>query len=570
MLGTTWELSPRVHEMHVDHNVVVPVSAGHRLDADVYRPAGPGRFPVIVSPHPYSQSDQVAPLLPTAFSHRRGHMEAGDPRFYVRRGYAHALVNIRGTGRSGGDFDNLGQGTIDDVCDAIEWFAGQPWCDGQVVMFGASYFSLIAHQVAVRPPSALCCVFAPFAWTDAYRDRYYHGGILNQGFTRAWFETLPTTAFGDGLQVSWDPPRFEQALATARADTELSSIPFLANVLDNPDEGQNRVILELLLQPLDGEYYRERSVDYSTSNSLPVYFGACWGVYGNHLPGAIRGFTHWNGPKKLTIGPPLYLDRPLYQYAYESLRWFDHWTRGNDTGLMDEPPVQLFVDESGGRWRQGNGWPLPETRWTPFYLHHGGLLSEHELWPAEPASCFTDSPYERGSLRFTTPPFVEETEICGPIALTLWGSTTEHDVLWFVSLMHVDEVGNERLLTRGWLRGSQRAIDPARSYPWQPFHTHLSRDGLEPGETYRFDVEIRPYAIRMRPGNRLRLCIKCADEETPATALEAIAQGHIAGATHARVTVYHDGDHPSALLLPVVSGNRVGTFISGGVPHPPG
>jgi uncharacterized protein len=570
MRGLDWEVSPRVHEVRVDRNIAVPVGAGYHLDADVYRPAGPGRFPVIVSPHPYLQSDQVAPLFPTAFSHRRGHMEAGDPLFYARRGYAHALVNIRGTGRSGGEFDNLGDGTIDDVCDAIDWFAEQSWCDGQAVMFGASYFSLIAHRVAVRPPAPLRCIFAPFGWTDAYRDRYYHGGILNHGFTRAWFATLPNTVFGAGLQGSWEPSRFEQALAAARADPELSAVPFLVGVLEHPDEGQNRIILELLLQPFDCDYYRERSVDYERGGDLPVYFGACWGVYGNHLPGAIRGFTRWRGPKKLTIGPPLYLDRPLYQYAYESLRWFDHWTKDNDTGLLDEPPVQLFMDESRGTWRAADQWPLPETRWTPFYLHAGGLLSEHELWPAEPASSFVDSPYERGGLIFSTPPFVEATELCGPIALSMWASTTEADVLWFASLIHVDERGQERLLTRGWLRGSQRATDPERSLPWQPFHPHRAREPLEPGAVYQFDIELRPYAITMQPGSRLALRIKSADDEQPATALEAIAQGHIARPAHARVTVYHDDDHPSALLLPVVAGNRIGTYISGGVQHPPG
>jgi predicted acyl esterase len=556
--------------MRVDEHVKIPVSAGHELDANIYRPDSEGSFPVILSPCPYFFDDQVAPLRPVGFTHLRGHMESGDPVFYVRRGYVHVLVNIRGTGRSGGAFDNLGSGTIDDVCDAIAWLVDQPWCDGNIGMFGASYFSLISNHVAARAPEGLKCVFAPFAWTDAYRDRFYHGGILNHGFTQAWFATLPDTTFGPGLQASWEPERFQEALEVARHDRELNAVPFLRKVLAEPDAGDHRTILELLLQAVDSPYYRERSVNYTTASTVPAYFGACWGVYGNHLPGAFRAFEQWKGPKKLTIGPPIYLDRPLYQYAYESLMWFDHWMKGVENGIMNEAPINLFLEGSGGEWKAAQQWPLPETRWTPFYLHEDGILSEHEFWPNEAPSTYVDSPYERGELRFTTPAFVEATEVCGPIALKLFASTTTQEVLWFVSLLEIDERGAERLLTRGWLRGSHRALDVELSRPFQPYHPHTSRESLEENRIYEFDIEVRPYAIRMRPGARLALRVKSVDDEEPANALQAIAVGHIWSPASSRVSVYHDGDHPSALLLPIVRGNRIGTFMSGGVQELPG
>ena len=145
-------------------------------------------------------------------------------------------------------------------------------------------------------------------------------------------------------------------------------------------------------------------------------------------------------------------------------------------------------------------------------------MSEHEFWPGETPSTFVDSPFERGALTFATPRFVEATEICGPIVLTLYGATTSTDVLWFVSLFEVRPNGSERLLTRGWLRGSQRALDNDRSLPWQPYHAHTGREPLEPGEVYRFDIEVRPYGLLMQPGSRLALRIKCADDERPQTA----------------------------------------------------
>src|SRR5262245_33470531 len=185
------------------------------------------------------------------------------------------------------------------------------------------------------------------------------------------------------------------------------------------------------------------------------------------------------GPKTMTIGPPIYLHRPLYQYAYESLRWFDHWLKRIDTGMLDEPPIHLFI-EGTGRWKTAETWLLPETRWTPFYLHFNGLLSEHEYWPNEGLTTYEDSPFRRGEVQFWTPKMVEATELCGPVVLNLYGSTTDSDVLWFVSILHRDAAGKERLLTRGWLRGSQRALDEARSKPWRPYHKHDKREPLKP------------------------------------------------------------------------------------------
>jgi uncharacterized protein len=100
-------------------------------------------------------------------------------------------------------------------------------------------------------------------------------------------------------------------------------------------------------------------------------------------------------------------------------------------------------------------------------------------------------------------------------------------------------------------------------------HAHDERQPLTPGEIYRFDIEVRPYGIQMRPGSRLALRIKCADDEKPETALQAIALGHIARPHSARVTIHHDADHPSQLILPITRGNRLETFISGGIPLKP-
>jgi len=159
---------------------------------------------------------------------------------------------------------------------------------------------------------------------------------------------------------------------------------------------------------------------------------------------------------------------------------------------------------------------------------------------------------------------VESTEICGPIVLNLYGSTTDSDVLWFASIWEIKADGEEELLTRGWLRGSQRELDPNASRPWQPVHLHTGRNPLEPNNIYEFNIEIRPYAILLHPGHGLKLKIKCADDELPKTFIEYIGQGQIWRQKESHVTVYHNALYPSHLLLPITGGNRIGTFISGG------
>ncbi len=231
---------------------------------------------------------------------------------------------------------------------------------------------------------------------------------------------------------------------------------------------------------------------------------------------------------------------------------------------MEEPRVHVFMDGSGD-WREVSDWPLPETKWTPFYLYENSLLSEHEFWPHEGYTTFTDSPYSRGSVTFRTPLMLESTEICGPMALNLYASATDTDVLWFVSLLEISSTGAERLLTRGWLRGSQRRIDPERSRPWQPYHPHTAREPLAPDEIYEFNIEVRPYGILLRPGCRIALRIKCCDDEAPPHHLHGIGMGHVWRQNNSRVSIYHDAEHPSHLLLPIIRGNRIGTYISGGI-----
>jgi len=571
MITKTWRTSERKYGIFVERDVSIQMNDGIHLDCDIFRPDGREKYPAILGVHAFDKFQQSAPSMPQGFERINGSIEAGDSNFFVRRGYGHVIANVRGTGRSEGDFLGYGAQEAKDTYEIIEWIARQPWCDGNVGMFGVSYFAISQLQVAALNPPHLKTIFAPFGYTDFYRDKCYHGGILSHAFLTGWanrifkktadYRTNPKFSFWTKEKLGH--PRVQEMIENALQDKEIRAIPTLVEALKNPEREANPIIVDVLLNRFDGEYYQERNVKHEKIK-VPAYLGACWGNYGLHLPGAFRTWENTKAPKKMVIGPPLYLDRPLYQYQYESLRWFDHWLKGIENGIMNEPPVRLFV-MGADEWKSGDDWPLPETKWTPFYLHSKGLLSEHEFWPNESSSSFEDNLYnQRGGLTFLSPPLVEKTEVIGPITLTLYASTTADEVLWFVSLLDVNPAGEERLLTRGWLRGSQREMDSKRSKPWEPFHLHTKREPLKPGEIYEFNLKILPTANLFKPGHRIGLRVRCADDEKPKTSLEAIGQGHLWSQTPSWITVFHDSDHPSCLLLPITRGNIIGTFISGG------
>ena len=229
---------------------------------------------------------------------------------------------------------------------------------------------------------------------------------------------------------------------------------------------------------------------------------------------------------------------------------------------MAEPPVLCFIPPTG-EWRSLEDWPPPEARWTPFYLHAGGMLSEHELWPGEGIGSFDESSFEHGSVTYATPPLVESTEVLGASVLTLFLSTTDTDALVFLTLLLVDRAGTEHELTRGWLRASQRH-DADESEPWEPEFAHDAREPLQPGEIYELRIPIVPTGRLFLSGKRIALRIKGADDELPTDSLQAIARNHVRRPRPARLTVHHDESHASRLDVPITKGNVIGTFFSGG------
>jgi predicted acyl esterase len=564
MYTREWQTSPRAHGVIVDHDVRIPVGGDLELAAVVFRPATPGAFPALLGVHAYDSAIMSTPAMPIAMGPTNGNAEAGDPTFYARRGYAHVLVNVRGTGHSGGRYSNYAPREAEDIAEAIRWLAEQPWCNGRVGMFGASYFAVAAKQVAALAPEPLQAIYSPYGYTDFYRDKFYHGGILAKGFLLAWSRGIDRLRAQSWSRDELPDGEYDHRLAAAREDPEVASDPVLAKALAAPDDGPNPLLVDILINQFDGPYWQQRNPVLENVTAATM-LGGDWSMFGLHLPGDVRSWEHIRAPKRMILGPRLYLDRPLYQHAYESLRWFDQWLKDEDTGSMDEPPVRVFVPGLRGGWRGIDDWPPPEARWHPFMLHGGGLLSEHESWPNEGATSFEDTTYgERGGIEFATPPFAEPTEVVGPPLLTIFGTTSASEVLWFASLWAVRADDTRQLMTRGWLRGSMREETPAAN-PWEVERPFQRREPLVPGEAYEFRIPLSPAAYSFDLGDRLVLRISCSDVEPPTSSLDFIGAGHLLRKAPSWVSVLHDENHPSRLDLPITSGNVIGTFMSGGI-----
>ncbi len=561
MFTRKWSTSDRKYGVAVERDVKVRMPDGTVLDGDIYRPESSERFPVILGAHAYNKELQSPPIRPVGFTPMRGWMESGDSTFFARRGYVHAVFNVRGTGKSTGFYQLLGPTEVQDICHLIDWLAAQPWSTGDVGMFGVSYFAKLAKAAAAAGPKPLKAIFAPFAGTDEYRHRSYHGGILAHGFITHWRNSLHQPKYRSIYQETNGEEAYRRAIEQATRDEEIMAVPALREALENPEAGTNALVVDVVLQPLDGPFWHARNARDAEA-TVPAYLGGCWGNYGLHLPGAFTAWKDWKGPKKMVIGPPIYLDRPLYQYQDESLRWFDYWLKKIDTGVMNEPPIRCFIPPTG-EWKSLDDWPPPEARWTTFFLHKENLLSEHELWPEEGADSFNESSAEHGAWTYATPPLVENTEVLGPSVLTMYLSTTDTEALVFATLLLVDREGKEHELTRGWLRASQRRLRDD-SEPWEPVPAHEEREPLEPGKIYELRIPIVPTARLFQAGERIAIRIKCADDEAPVNSLQALARNHLRRPRPARITIHHDEKTPSRLDLPITRGNLIGTFFSGG------
>lgn len=577
--------APEYEEMIVERDVRVPMRDGVELCVDIYRPKTDEPLPALLAFAIYNKDIQSPeatspiPPQPSWSSVWCGPQEAGDTRFFASRGYIHVIGMPRGIGKAEG-----GGSREWDSYDLIEWIAEQPWCDGQVGMVGVSGFGAEQMYVARQRPPHLKAIF-PYDPRGAYgtlggiRDEY-PGGVVHL------FRYL-VGHFGVFHQQKGQPgeldPLREEWWREAMEDDDFKLHPHLYNVLAM--KGQHLpAYFDVLINPYVSEDDSETSEASIRNIDIPVFTGSGWYgyTYKTHLQGAQNYWRLLNAdvPKKLLFTGPAHLERPFKGLHIEMLRWYDHWLKGLDTGILDEPPVRYWL-MGANRWEQAQDWPLPETQWTKFFLDSWERLRTDPYVPGSiddtiPPDVFVQMPLTQtrklSRLRYLSPQLPEDLKIVGPAALKLFAAIDQTDTNWFAVLSDIGpdpsvqtvrdgerEVPDdlpEVELTRGWLKASNRTLDKERSTAHKPFHmlTRAARQPVTPGDVVEYDIEILATANLFKAGHRIALDIYSLDQPTGvagATNAEYVPY-HVGSHRTTVHSIYHDTNHPSHLLLPVI------------------
>ncbi|MFC1910032.1 CocE/NonD family hydrolase [Chloroflexota bacterium] len=572
--------SPPLFDSIIDErDVMVAMGDGVRLCVDIYRPDAPGKFPALLSIAPHNKELQTpevaeaAPPQPAWAAMWMGPIEAGDTRYLVSRGYVHIIGNPRGFGKS----EDKGSPEWD-YYELIEWIAKQPWCDGNVGMVGLSAFGGAQLQAALQQPPHLKAIFpSDPRGTWEFRDRY-PGGVLH-----AFWYLLEHFSVKHGVKgIPGDLPDKQETLwKEAMNNRDYRMYPHMYNIVVMKGQVMPH-IFETLINPYDTEEGVRKVEEDFKRIKIPVYTGSGWYAYTykQHLQGCQHWYSGINTQKKMVFTGPAHMERPFYSYHDEILRWYNYWFKGVDNGIMDEPPVKIWV-MGANKWRFADDWPLPETKWTKYYLNSWERLRTQSYTPSsqdgyEEPDAFVQMPITHTNtiqrLRYMTEPLAEDTLVIGPIVLNLYAAIDQDDTNWIVILKDVGpdvsvrtaregerEVPSnlpERELTRGWLKASHRALDPKRSKLWKPWHplTREAQKPAVPGEINEYAIEILSTANLFEKGHRICIDITSMDVPTGvagATNVEYIPY-HICSSKTTVHKIYHNEKYPSHLLLPII------------------
>jgi uncharacterized protein len=515
--------------MQIDWDAPITMDDGVVLRADVFRPADAGKHPVILSYGPYAKGlsfqegykgnwarlIKAAPEVLRGSSNKYQNWELVDPEKWVPDGYACVRVDSRGAGCSPGYLDVWSPRETQDLYQCIEWAGTQSWSNGKVGINGISYYAMNQWQVgALKPPHlAALCIWE--GASDYYREVCRHGGILCD-FLSSWYpRQVAHVQHGVGARGAKSAVTGELVAGPQTlSDAELAN-----NRADTPGEAKRRRLLD--------DYHAARTAEFENIEA-PLLSAANWGGMGLHPRGNFEGWLRAGSKQKwLEVHGDTHFTHFYSSYG-EALqkRFFGHFLKGEDSGWEKEPRVALNIRHPGETFvlRAENEWPLARTQWTKYFLQPRDFGLGTEAPDGEATLSYQTT---GDGLTFRTGPLEKNVEITGPMAAKLWVSSDTIDADLFLVLRVFDAAGKEAVFIGsndprvpvglGWLRASHRKLDPQRSRPYRPWHTHDEEWPLTPGEPVELDIEIWPTSIVVPPGYRIALTVRGKDYEYDGT-----------------------------------------------------
>ncbi|MBZ5516415.1 MAG: CocE/NonD family hydrolase [Acidobacteriia bacterium] len=548
---------------------------GVTLRADIYRPKAEGKFPALLERTPYD---------------KRGGVDFGLRA--AARGYVVIIQDVRGRYTSEGEWYPF-KHESDDGYDTVEWAAALPYANGKVGMFGGSYVGATQMLAAIAAPPHLAGIF-PIVTASNYHENWsYQGGAFEQ-----WFSE------------SWTSSSLAQDTHARRVRENSGAMPWVSRLpLTNypllelgTTEGLAPYFFDWLAHPSYDDYWKQLSIeDHHGKILVPAYHFGGWydifqeGTWRNYVGIKAHGGSEaarrgqrliigpwYHGPfdgktGEIDFGPTARnADGKPFDADGLMLRWYDTVLKGESNGIEREKPVRIFVLGENA-WRDEDDWPLARAKDTRYYLHSGGgansLMGDGNLSteappaespdrfvydPAEPvptrggglccdnthlaAGAFDQRPVEARNdvLVFTTSAFKQDFEVTGPVSLELYASSSAVDTDFTAKLVDVWPNGFAQNLTDGILRARYR-------------NSQEKPEFMNPGEVYKFTIDLWATSNVFKAGHKLRLEVSSSNfprfDRNLNTGEPAASSGRMVKATNA---VYHDREHPSALVLPVV------------------
>ena len=586
-------------------NVMIPMRDGVRLATDIYFPAlgdqpAPGKFPVILERTPYDKAGS-------------GNVTNGT--YYARRGYVCAIQDVRGRFVSEGEWYPFAKEAPDGY-DTVEWLAAQEWSDGQVGTMGASYCGSDQSALATLNPPHLSTMIVAVGASNYYHCSMRQNGALEQRFMIYAFRMATTSkeAFADpNIKAAVDRAFANVGEWVSRAPLKKGTSPL--RMLPNYEQW----VLDLFTHGEYDDYWKQRgyaiSQYYEEHADVPTLYLGGW--YDSYARATCENYTALSKMKKsqqvLMMGPWTHggwgvtnagdVDFGNYSFInYNDLRlaWFDHFLKGMRTEVSDWSPVKIFVMGTGegtpnyqgrlhhsGHWRDEGDFPLPDTQFTPYYLHADGELSTTLPSTNEPTSRFSFDPRDpvptigggisaadpimgagafdqRGNSRFfgckdtlplnarsdvltfQIPPLENDVEVTGPITVKLHASSSARDTDFTAKLIDVCPLSDD--YPDGLAINLTDSIIRARyRNGWD------APELLEPGTIYELVFELYPTSNVFKKGHRIRLDISSSNwprfDVNPNTGGDLGVERRV---EIAEQTIYHEPEHPSHVVLPII------------------
>ena len=564
---------PVSEKIRIVSNIPVPMRDGVKLYADLYRPVRDGKFPVLIIRTPYGKQ-------------RDGIQET--KVLFAQRGYAVLVQDTRGRFESEGGWDPF-RNEAQDGYDTVEWAARQPWSNGKVGLDGGSYLGYVQWQAAALTPPSLVAIYPSLASTSLYHNTFFHGGAFKLAVAYGWgVVRMPRRVMYPQYwhTEAWAPPELKYENITW-------GLPL--RTLDEASSGQAvRHWRDWVQHQSYDDYWRAVSMEDKFENvKVPSHVLGGW--FDLLLNGTLNGYVgmHNRGGTeaarrgaRMIVGPwghgasrkygDVDFGPDAMRNAFErELQFFDHHLMGIDTGIDREPPVEIYL-MGLNRWVHYADWPVPGTRFTPFYLSSGGqansargdgrisaakpsgaALDQFTYDPANPVpsvgahDCcgieLSAGPVDQRRVEarpdvlvYTSDILKEPLAIAGPVRAKLRAATDGPDTDWFAKLVDVYPNGFAMNVAEGILRARFR-----KGYDRMEL--------LKPNEAYEFEIDMRGTANVFLPGHRIRVDITSSN--FPQFDRNLNSGEDLATRTRIRVarqTVFHTPDRASHILLPVV------------------